>query len=141
MTWNLPDSAVAICVSKQRHEIGMIFQHFNLLNNRTALQNVELNLKFAGVAKNERRERALEALAIVDLADKASAYPGQLSGGQKQRISIARALRLQPKVLLCDELTSAVDPRTTTRCCSTSATSTPASESPQLSSATEMERY
>ncbi|ALD62833.1 methionine ABC transporter ATP-binding protein [Arthrobacter sp. LS16] len=97
----------------QRHQIGMIFQHFNLLNNRTAVQNVELNLKFQGVPKRERRQRALEALSVVDLSDKASAYPGQLSGGQKQRISIARALVTEPKILLCDEPTSAVDPRTT----------------------------
>lgn len=97
----------------ERHQIGMIFQHFNLLNNRTAVQNVELNLKFQGVPKKERRQRALEALSVVDLSDKASAYPGQLSGGQKQRISIARALVTEPKILLCDEPTSAVDPRTT----------------------------
>lgn len=98
---------------KARHHIGMIFQHFNLLNNRTAVENVELSLKFAGVPKKERRRRALEALAIVDLADKTSSYPGQLSGGQKQRVAIARALATEPKVLLCDEPTSAVDPRTT----------------------------
>ncbi len=98
----------------RRHEIGMIFQGFNLVHNHTALGNVELGLKFTGErnARN-RRKQALEALDLVDLADKASSYPAQLSGGQKQRVAIARALATRPKLLLCDEPTSALDPFTT----------------------------
>ncbi|GAA4115052.1 methionine ABC transporter ATP-binding protein [Enteractinococcus coprophilus] len=97
-----------------RHQIGMIFQGFNLVNNLTVAQNVELSLKFAGVkGSRDRRERAAEALSIVDIAEKADAYPAHLSGGQKQRVAIARALATRPRVLLCDEPTSALDPFTT----------------------------
>lgn len=97
-----------------RHQIGMIFQGFNLVNNLTVEANVELSLKFAGIKnKRERRQRAAEALEIVDIADKARAYPAQLSGGQQQRVAIARALATRPQVLLCDEPTSALDPFTT----------------------------
>ncbi|WFP17023.1 methionine ABC transporter ATP-binding protein [Citricoccus muralis] len=99
---------------QRRHQIGMIFQGFNLVNNHTAVANVELSLTFAGVTnRRERRRRALEALELVDLADRAKAYPAQLSGGQKQRVAIARALATKPNVLLCDEPTSALDPFTT----------------------------
>lgn len=97
-----------------RHQIGMIFQGFNLVNNLTVKHNVELSLKFSGIKDTATRSaRAAEALEIVDIADKASAYPAQLSGGQKQRVAIARALATRPQVLLCDEPTSALDPFTT----------------------------
>ena len=98
---------------KQRSEIAMIFQHFNLLMQKTVLDNVAFPLSIQGGKKKERREKAKELLEIVGLKDKADAYPSQLSGGQKQRVAIARALACQPKILLCDEATSALDPQTT----------------------------
>lgn len=96
-----------------RQSISMIFQGFNLLMQRTALENICFPLELAGVKKADARKKAQELLKIVDLPDKADAYPSQLSGGQKQRIAIARALASDPKVLLCDEATSALDPKTT----------------------------
>lgn len=98
---------------KVRYQIGMIFQHFNLLDQRTAIKNIMFAMEIAGVDKARAEARARELLKIVDLEDRADAYPSQLSGGQKQRIAIARALANNPKVLLCDEATSALDPKTT----------------------------
>ena len=96
-----------------RKSIGMIFQHFNLLMQRTCLDNITFPLELIGTPRKEAVARARELLQIVDLADKEKAYPAQLSGGQKQRIAIARTLATNPKVLLCDEATSALDPKTT----------------------------
>lgn len=97
----------------ERENIGMIFQHFNLLMQKSVLENVCFPLYIQGKRKKEARERAQELLGIVGLSDKAGAYPAQLSGGQKQRVAIARALASDPKILLCDEATSALDPQTT----------------------------
>ena len=98
---------------KVRRQIAMIFQNFNLLQQRNVLSNVMQPLRIAGVSKHERKEKALEMLRIVGLEDKKDEYPSRLSGGQRQRVAIARALAADPKVLLCDEATSALDPKTT----------------------------
>jgi len=100
-------------LNETRRSMGMIFQQFNLLMQRTALQNICFPLEISGVGREAARARAKELLQIVDLSDKADSFPSQLSGGQKQRIAIARALATSPKVLLCDEATSALDPTTT----------------------------
>ena len=98
---------------EKRGSIAMIFQHFNLLMQKTVIDNVIFPLRLKGVKKSEAKEKAMEYLKTVGLEDKAKAYPAQLSGGQKQRVAIARALACNPKILLCDEATSALDPQTT----------------------------
>lgn len=97
----------------KRRQIGMIFQHFNLLAHSTVFQNVALPLEAAGYSKRIVKERVEDLLAVTDLLDKTNRYPDELSGGQKQRVAIARALANNPKVLLCDEATSALDSETT----------------------------
>ncbi len=96
-----------------RRSMGMIFQQFNLLMQRTALDNVCFPLELSGMSRETARKRAMEMLDLVGLSARAKAYPSQLSGGQKQRVAIARALAPSPKALLCDEATSALDPETT----------------------------
>lgn len=94
---------------QQRHKIGMIFQHFNLMHTRTVFDNAAFALRIAGKSEAEIQQRVPEILRLVGLEDKADAYPSQLSGGQKQRVGIARAVANHPAVLLCDEPTSALD--------------------------------
>lgn len=100
---------------KKRSNIGMIFQSFNLLQQKSVIDNVSFPLILKGVKKKDARERARELLERVNLSDKEKAYPSQLSGGQCQRVAIARALSTSPKILLLDEATSALDPKTTTQ--------------------------
>lgn len=98
---------------RQRKKIGMIFQHFNLFASRTVLQNVIFPIRYSELSRQQLKEKAMNLLELVGIADKAGAYPSELSGGQKQRAAIARALASDPEILLCDEATSALDPQTT----------------------------
>ena len=100
-------------LQQKRRKIGMIFQHFNLLNEETVLENVAFALKHAGLSDDELEKKSLHLLELVGLKDKSDFYPAQLSGGQQQRVAIARALANEPDILISDEATSALDPKTT----------------------------
>lgn len=100
-------------LKKKRHEIGMIFQHFNLMAQKTARQNVAFALRHSNLSAAQKERKVTELLELVGLTDRAENYPSQLSGGQKQRVAIARALANDPKILISDEATSALDPKTT----------------------------
>ncbi len=114
--WHMPDNGDLVPADeahlrKLRHKIGMVFQHFNLFPHMSVMRNItEAPVRVRGMSREEAQERARKLLDDVGLADKADAYPGSLSGGQQQRVAIARALAMQPKVLLLDEVTSALDP-------------------------------
>lgn len=100
-------------LTQLRKNMGVVFQGYNLLMQKTVRENIAFPLKINGTPKAEAEQRVKQLLQLVDLADKADVYPSQLSGGQKQRVAIARALATQPQILLCDEPTSALDPLTT----------------------------